>query len=71
MPNRARNWLVRCEWLANPTARAMSASVYVAVMTRWRPRRAWFAEHCGKLSAIAAALDGDPRLAALWAANFS
>jgi GST-like protein len=59
----------RGPWFLGP--RFSMLDVYVAVMTRWRPRRAWFAEHCGKLSSIAAALDGDPRLAALWAANFS
>jgi GST-like protein len=52
-------------------ARFSMVDVYVCVMTRWRPRRAWFADHCPKLTAIATALDGDPRLAALWAANFS
>ena len=52
-------------------ARFSMLDVYVAVMTRWRPRRAWFAEACPRLSAIAAALDGDPRLAALWDANFA
>jgi len=52
-------------------ARFSMLDVYVATMTRWRPGRAWFAEHCPKLTAIATALDGDPRLAALWAANFS
>ncbi len=44
--------------------------VYLAVMTHWRPRRAWFAEHCPKIAAIATAAEADPRLAALWAANF-
>ena len=52
-------------------ARFSMLDVYVSVMTRWRPRRAWFAEHCPRLTAIATALDGDPRLRALWAANFS
>ena len=51
-------------------ARFSLLDVYLCVMTRWRPGRAWFAEHCPRLTAIAAALDGDPRLAALWAANF-
>ena len=52
-------------------ARFSMLDVYVTVMTRWRPRRAWFAEHCPKLTAIATALDDDPRLRALWAANFA
>jgi len=51
-------------------ARFSMLDVYLSVMTRWRPRRAWFAEHCPRLIAIATALDGDPRLRALWAANF-
>ena len=44
--------------------------VYVSVMTRWRPNRPWFATNTPRLSAIAAAIDEDPRLAPLWAANF-
>jgi GST-like protein len=44
--------------------------VYVSVMTRWRPRREWFAQECPRLSAIATSLDPDPRLAPVWAANF-
>ena len=51
-------------------ARFSILDVYVSVMTRWRPRRAWFAEMCPKLTAVAVALDDDPRLRALWAANF-
>jgi GST-like protein len=27
--------------------------LYVAVMTRWRPRRAWFDRHCPRLAAVA------------------
>lgn len=45
--------------------------VYIAVMSRWRPRRAWFAEHAPKLHAIAVAVDADPRLRPLWDANFT
>lgn len=44
--------------------------VYVAVMTRWRPGRPWFAGATPKLAAIAAAVDADPALAPLFAANF-
>ena len=44
--------------------------LHVTVMTRWRPGRAWFAEACPKLAAIATALDDEPRLRALWAASF-
>lgn len=52
-------------------ARFSMLDVYVSAMSRWRPRRAWFAEHCPRLAAIATALDDDPRLRALWAENFS
>ena len=45
--------------------------VYIAVMTHWRPRREWFAAHAPKLHAIAMAVDDDPRLRPLWAANFA
>lgn len=44
--------------------------LYLAVMTRWTPGRAWFAEHAPKLHAIGSQLDRDPRLAPIWAANF-
>ena len=44
--------------------------VYISVMTRWRPRREWFAKECPKLHAIATAVDADSRLAGVWATNF-
>lgn len=44
--------------------------LYVSVMTRWRPRREWFAKECPKLHAIATAVDADSRLAGVWATNF-
>ena len=58
----------RGPWFLGP--RFSVLDVYVCVMTQWRPGRAWFAETCPKLSAIAAAVDRDPALAAVWAANF-
>jgi GST-like protein len=54
-------------WFLGP--RWSVLDVYVAVMTRWRPGRAWFADTCPKLTAIAAAVDRDPRLAGVWNAN--
>jgi GST-like protein len=39
-------------------------------MTRWRPRRRWFAEHAQKLTAIAIAADAVPALRPVWARNF-
>lgn len=50
--------------------RFSALDVYVAAMTRWRPRRAWFAEHCPKLHAVALATDAHPKLAAVWRRNF-
>jgi len=44
--------------------------IYVTVMTRWRPRRPWFAANCPKLTAIALKGDTEPRLAQVWARNF-
>jgi GST-like protein len=52
-------------------ARWSVLDVYVAVMTRWTPGRAWVADACPKLAAIAAAVDRDPRLAGVWSANFA
>lgn len=50
--------------------RFSALDLYVSVMTRWRPRRDWFAEHCPKLHAVALKIDEDPRLAAVWARNY-
>jgi GST-like protein len=51
-------------------ARFSALDIYIAIMTRWRPRRAWFAENCGKLHAIATRADAEPRLNAVWRRNF-
>ena len=52
-------------------ARRSVLDLYVSVMSRWRPGRPWFAEHCKKLAAVADAVDRDPRLADVWGANFA
>lgn len=44
--------------------------VFVAAMTRWTPRREWFAENCPKLTAIARAADELQELKPVWARNF-
>jgi len=44
--------------------------LYIGVMSRWRPRRMWFAEHCPKLHRVALAVDALPELAAVWDRNF-
>ena len=51
--------------------RFSALDVYIAVMTRWRPRRAWFAEHAPRLFAIATKAEGLDRLAAVWRKNFT
>jgi GST-like protein len=50
--------------------RFSALDIYLAVMTRWRPRRQWFADNCPQLHAIALGADGEPRLAAVWKRNF-
>jgi GST-like protein len=44
--------------------------IYVAAMTRWRPRRQWFEAECPRLYAIALKADAEPRLADVWRRNF-
>lgn len=44
--------------------------IFIAVMTHWRPRRAWFAAHCPKLHAIAVASDAQPKLGGVLRRNF-
>lgn len=50
--------------------RLTALDLYAAVMTRWRPRRAWFAANCPRLHAIALRAEAEPRLAAVWRRNF-
>jgi GST-like protein len=50
--------------------RLSALDIYVAVMTRWRPRRAWFDQHCPRLHAIALKIEAQPRLATAWQRNF-
>jgi GST-like protein len=52
-------------------SRFSALDIYVAVMTRWRPGRAWFAEHAPRLLAIATRAEGLDRLAAVWRRNFA
>jgi GST-like protein len=59
---------VRGPWFLGERPSALD--LYVSVMTRWRPRREWFAEACPRLYEIAVAVDADARLANVWATNF-
>lgn len=51
--------------------RFSALDIYACVMTRWRPRRAWFEEACPRLYAIALRAEAEPRLAAVWQRNFT
>ncbi|WP_286830165.1 MULTISPECIES: glutathione S-transferase family protein [Kordiimonas] len=44
--------------------------IYIAAMTRWRPRRTWFKENCPKLYAVAERVDALPTLEDVWQKNF-
>ena len=44
--------------------------LFIAIMTRWSPRRGWFEANTPKLRAIAEAVDKMPALAKVWARNF-
>ncbi|CAN5144377.1 glutathione S-transferase [soil metagenome] len=44
--------------------------IFVSVMTRWRPGRAWFEAECLRLFAIAKKVDALEQLKPVWARNF-
>jgi GST-like protein len=49
--------------------RFSALDLYVCVMTRWRPKREWFATNTPNLAAIAARTEQVPQLVACWARN--
>lgn len=49
--------------------RFSALDLYVCAMTRWRPKRAWFAANAPKLAAIATRTEQVPALAACWQRN--
>ena len=49
--------------------RFSALDIYVCVMTRWRPKREWFAANTPKLASIAARAEQVPQLAACWRRN--
>ena len=49
--------------------RFSALDIYICVMTRWRPKREWFATNTPNLAAIAARTEQVPQLAACWARN--
>jgi GST-like protein len=44
--------------------------VYVAMISRWRPGRAWIAEHCPKAMSAVLATEGHLSIAQTWSRNF-
>jgi len=55
-------------WFCGPNMSALD--IYICVMTRWTPKRPWFAANCPKLTAIAAKIDALPALSDVWARHF-
>jgi GST-like protein len=56
------------EWFLG--RRFSALDVYLAVMTRWRPRRVWFAEHRPRLYDIALRAEAALHVAQVWQRNF-
>ncbi|MDQ6917210.1 MAG: glutathione S-transferase family protein [Pseudomonadota bacterium] len=44
--------------------------VYAAMLSRWRPGRAWVDEHCARVAGALALAEQDPVVARVWAKNF-
>lgn len=51
--------------------RFSALDIYIGVMSRWRPGRAWFAANCPNLGAVASRVDGLDKLRPVWERNFS
>ena len=51
-------------------ARPSALDIYFAVMTKWRPKRAWFEEHAPRVLAAAVAAGALPSVAPVMARNF-
>ena len=49
--------------------RFSAIDIYICTMTRWQPKRQWFAEHAPKLHAIAQATQEQEKLRPVWARN--
>lgn len=45
--------------------------IYVAMMSKWKPRRAWFSEHCPKLFSAVELTEKDPVVAKVFALRFN
>jgi GST-like protein len=44
--------------------------IYVAMISRWRPGRAWITEHCPMAMSAVLATEAHPSIAATWSRNF-
>jgi len=44
--------------------------IYAAMLSRWRPGRAWVGEHCPRVTAAITLTEQDPIVARVWARNF-
>lgn len=51
-------------------ARFSALDIYVGALTRWRPRREWFAANAPRLTAIAERVHEIPALRTVWSRNF-
>jgi GST-like protein len=52
-------------------AQFSALDLYVTVMTRWRPRRPWFDEHCPRLTAVADQAAAHPQVSDVLHRHFS
>lgn len=50
--------------------RFSALDIYIGTLSRWRPRREWFAKNTPRLVAIADATTALPKLADVWARNY-
>ncbi len=57
----------RAPWFLGERFSALD--IYVAIMTKWRPKRGWFEAETPKLFAIASATDSKPELIEVWKRN--
>lgn len=51
-------------------AQMTALDVYIAMVSRWRPGRAWFVEHCPKLAAAVILTEQHPVVVKVWGKNF-
>ena len=51
-------------------AQMTALDVYAAMLSRWRPGRAWVEEHCPRVAAALLLTEQDPVVARVWARNF-